>query len=98
MGGGKGAARLIWAGPDTQHAGTRAVPGILRRVGDAELQEAQFLSIPRDESLHSNIAVTEAVRAGMGSWIVVSVLVLAPDQPTKMAPAFGRAVRVGGKS
>jgi len=44
------------------------------------------------------MAVTEAVRAGMGSWIVVSVLVLAPDQPTKMAPAFGRAVRVGGKS
>ena len=73
-------------------------PGILRRVGDAELQEAQFLSIPRDESFHSNIAVTEAVRAGMGSWIVVSVLVLAPDQPTKIAPTFGRAVRVGGKS
>ena len=99
MGGGiKGAARLIWAGPHTQHVGTRAAPGILRRVGDAEVQEAQFLSIPRDESLHSNIAVTEVVRAGMGSWIVVSVLVLAPDQPTKMAPAFGRAVRVGGKS
>jgi hypothetical protein len=75
-----------------------SAPEILRRVGDAELQEAQFLSIPRDESLHSNIAVTEAVRAGMGSWIVVSVLVLDPDQPTKMAPAFGRAVRVGGKS
>jgi len=72
--------------------------GILRRIGDAKLQEAQFLSIPRDESLHSNIAVTEAVRAGMGNWIVASVLVLAPDQPTKVAPAFGRAVRVGGKS
>ena len=72
--------------------------GILRRVGDAELQEAQFLSIPRDESLHSNIAVTEVVRSGMGNCIVVSVLVLAPDQPTKVAPAFGKAVRVGGKS
>ena len=94
----QGAAGLIGAGPHAQHVGTRAVLGILRRVGDAELQESQFLSIPRDESLHSNIAVTEAVRAGMGSWIVVFVLVLAPDQPTKMAPAFGRAVRVGGKS
>ena len=75
-----------------------SAPGILRRVGDAELQEVQFLSIPKNESLHSNMAVTEAVRAGRGSWIVVSVLVLAPDQPTKMDPAFGRAVRVGGKS
>ena len=27
-----------------------SVPGILRRVGDAKLQEAQFLSIPRETS------------------------------------------------
>jgi hypothetical protein len=65
---------------------------------DAGLQAVQILSISRDGSLHSNIAVTEAVLPGMGNWIVVSLLVLAPDQPTKMAPGFGRAVRVGGKS